>query len=303
MPGTPGNACYRIRHEVTELTFEERARFIQAYLTAWNAPSSPLQSLVAYEQTYYAQGLHNNGAFLPWHRGLILEVENLLRQQDCRITVPYWDWSRHPEIATSSFWGDGDDQFSGDGNPANRCVETGPFGSTYLLTNGQCLKRNFGGGQAADAASVQSQLFDPYPDASQYNSFRNRLEHGPGLHDSVHCLVGGTMCSPRAAEDPAFHLHHANIDRIWSEWQNQSTAHLDAYSGNFGIDQPMVGIGHTPRSLLDLQDQPGDVHVVYSSQLSAYGSAIPGMSPLGLRVFATVLAVLGLGLVARRLKP
>jgi hypothetical protein len=23
----------------------------------------------------------------------------------------------------------------------------------------------------------------------------NQLEHGPGLHDSVHCIVGGTMCS------------------------------------------------------------------------------------------------------------
>ncbi len=303
MPGTPGNTCYRIRHEVTELTFEERARFIQAYLTAWNAPSSTLQSLILYEQTYYTQGLHNNGAFLPWHRGLILEVENLLRQQDCRITVPYWDWSRHPEISTSSFWGDGDDQFSGDGNPTNLCVETGPFGSTYLLTNGQCLKRNFGVAQAADAAYVQSQLFDRYPDASQYNSFRNRLEHGSGLHDAVHCLVGGTMCSSRAAQDPVFHLHHANLDRIWSDWQDLSAAHLNAYEGpTISSDQSLPGIGHTPRSLLDLHDQPGGVHVVYSSQLSAYGSAIPGMSPFGLRVFVAVLAVLGLGVLAGRIK-
>ena len=30
--------------------------------------------------------------------------------------------------------------------------------------------------------------------------FRNRLEHSPGLHDSVHCLVGGTMCSVRSED-------------------------------------------------------------------------------------------------------
>ena len=31
-------------------------------------------------------------------------------------------------------------------------------------------------------------------------NFRNRLEHGPGLHDSIHCIVGGTMCSVRSNE-------------------------------------------------------------------------------------------------------
>ena len=77
------------------------------------------------------------------------------------------------------------------------------------------------------------------------------LEHGPGLHDSVHCLAGqqveklggqegepvadraadnyshnpewlhgqgmvdGTMCSARSSNDPVFFSHHANIDAIW----------------------------------------------------------------------------------------
>jgi len=31
--------------------------------------------------------------------------------------------------------------------------------------------------------------------------FRNRLEHGPGLHDSIHCIVGGTMCSVRSQDE------------------------------------------------------------------------------------------------------
>ena len=30
------------------------------------------------------------------------------------------------------------------------------------------------------------------------------LEHGPGLHDSIHCIVGGTMCSARSSNDPVF---------------------------------------------------------------------------------------------------
>ncbi|MDE0736648.1 MAG: type VI secretion system tube protein Hcp [Pirellulaceae bacterium] len=88
------------------------------------------------------------------------------------------------------------------------------------------------------------------------------LEHGPGLHDSVHCLtgqhdrpgqlveklggqegepvtdrsandrgdfshnpewlrgqelVGGTMCSARASNDPIFFSHHANVDKVFSD--------------------------------------------------------------------------------------
>ena len=30
---------------------------------------------------------------------------------------------------------------------------------------------------------------------SEKGLITNQLEHGPGLHDSVHCIVGGTMCS------------------------------------------------------------------------------------------------------------
>lgn len=31
--------------------------------------------------------------FLPWHRWYLLQMENLFRRIDCRVTVPYWDWS------------------------------------------------------------------------------------------------------------------------------------------------------------------------------------------------------------------
>jgi peroxiredoxin len=43
--------------------------------------------------------------------------------------------------------------------------------------------------------------------------FRNRLEHGPGLHDSVHCLVGGTMCSVRSQDEAIPLLVDAVDDR------------------------------------------------------------------------------------------
>ncbi|MCH2059636.1 MAG: tyrosinase family protein, partial [Verrucomicrobiales bacterium] len=46
------------------------------------------------------------------------------------------------------------------------------------------------------------------------DTFRDRLEAKAGLHDSVHCIVGGTMCSARSSNDPVFFSHHANVDKV-----------------------------------------------------------------------------------------
>jgi tyrosinase len=45
----------------------------------------------------------------------------------------------------------------------------------------------------------------------------------------VHNAVGGTMSSASSPKDPIFFLHHANIDRLWAEWQ---TTHGTAQPGN-----------------------------------------------------------------------
>ncbi len=54
---------------------------------------------------------------------------------------------------------------------------------------------------------------------------------GPGVHNLAHAWVGGllgvtvqgprvgTMLLPTSPNDPVFFLHHANIDRLWAEWQ------------------------------------------------------------------------------------
>lgn len=62
---------------------------------------------------------------------------------------------------------------------------------------------------------------------------------GPGAHNLVHAWVGGllgvtprgpkvgTMLLSTSPNDPVFFLHHANIDRLWAEWQQ---AHgIDSY--------------------------------------------------------------------------
>ncbi len=249
----------RVRKEIHALTVEERELFIDTYRQAWDAPNSELRQMADEFLTNFSRGLHNNGAFLPWHRGYLLQVENRLREISPNITIPYWDWSLSPRIAQDPIWGAGPGQFSGDGG-TDRCVaDDGPFGtgSGFELTNGHCLQRRISGGSAATAVQVQVDLFHRYPNATDYDQFRNRLEHGPGLHDSVHCLVGGTMCSARASNDPIFFLHHAMVDKIWADWQGQSEEHRSAYTGATSRDDLMPVSPYTPADLLDMRDLPG----------------------------------------------
>ena len=247
----------RVRKEVHTLTVEQRELFTQTYRQAWDAPDSELKQMADEFLTNFSRGLHNNGAFLPWHRGYLLLVENQLREISPNITIPYWNWNQGRPISEDSIWGDGPGQFSGNGG-ANRCVTDGPFGteSGFEMTNGRCLERRISGGRAASATEVQN-LLDRYPSASSFDQFRNRLEHGPGMHDSVHCIVGGTMCSARASNDPVFFLHHANIDRIWAGWQGQSEEHRSAYTGNTSRDEFMPVSPYTPVDLLDMRHLPG----------------------------------------------
>jgi tyrosinase len=55
-----------------------------------------------------------------------------------------------------------------------------------------------------------------------FDSFQSSLEGGP--HNWVHNAVGGTMATSGSPADPLFWLHHANVDRIWADWQKTHTA-------------------------------------------------------------------------------
>ena len=261
--------CTRVRKEVSDLTTNELQRLITALR---QAPSDPelMELLEKLSEAFTQRG--GDGVYLPWHRAYILEVENLLRRQDCRITIPYWDWTKLPEnfgrphLSSWIHFGDESTDFSGDGNGQDFCVESGPFGTSsgYSLPGGRCLKRNFRGFSGASSEQIQSHLFDQYPQPSQYDSFRHRLEHGPGFASSIHCSIGGTMCSSEASHDPLFFVLLAQVDRLWAQWQSQSPAHLKAYqSVAVEVDEVMPFAEWTPGEMLDLNDQPGGVRVRY----------------------------------------
>ncbi|KAJ3014561.1 UNVERIFIED_CONTAM: hypothetical protein HDU68_000228 [Siphonaria sp. JEL0065] len=72
---------------------------------------------------------------------------------------------------------------------------------------------------------------------SQWTVFSQTLYSGP--HAAVHNGVGGDFSFPPAAgNDPLFYIHHAMIDKIWSDWQINNPSQASIYSGNRDPSSP-----------------------------------------------------------------
>ena len=53
-------------------------------------------------------------------------------------------------------------------------------------------------------------------------------------HGSVHNDVGGNMSTfANAAKDPIFYAHHANVDKIWSDWNKKLPTHTNPTDATF----------------------------------------------------------------------
>ena len=258
----------------------ERVRYIQTVKTASTnqAYKSQYDTLLTLHKTIFNTGIHQLDFFLPWHRWFILQYENLLQQIDCRVTVPYWDWSLvGGSPFSSSVWNTGNNGFGGNGGPGGSCVNTGPFRqgvwSLPASAGGGCLTRNFFG-TAPDAIAVQN-LISSNPNPSHFLNFEVMLR--VQFHNVVHCRIGGTMCTGDSASAPEFFLHHGFVDKIWWDWQKQSNAHK---FNTYFLTQTaqMTSTPYRSKDFLDLNNQPGCVCAEYVNPPSIALRRLKGLS-------------------------
>jgi tyrosinase len=151
--------------------------------------------------------------FLAWHRQFLLQFERRLRKVEPTITLPYWDWIRDPKLPAAL------------SKPAllSSWSVTRKWDSSLLPTK-------------ADVTALNAR--------TTFSSFQRVLEQ---IHNNVHLAVGGldgegTMSGANSPADPIFFLHHANVDRLWAEWQ---TKHPRAKPSNFGETlqpKPLFGV-------------------------------------------------------------
>ena len=81
-----------------------------------------------------------------------------------------------------------------------------------------------------------------------------KASRGPGVRPAIR----GTMVLMTSPNDPIFFLHHANIDRLWAEWQATHPAKTyepkSGYAGN-NADSAMAPFGDMrPQQVEDVSD-------------------------------------------------
>jgi tyrosinase len=231
---------------------------------------------------------HRCPAFLPWHREFLYQFERDLQSVSgsSDLGIPYWDWSvdqaqdKAPWLA---------DFLGGDG--ADGPVATGPFAGSAnwklnLSEDGvDHLVRGFGllagFSRLPTPAEVNTCFSESRYDAAPWNdtqtleSFRNQLEGWhvapgsdvtTGMHNLVHLWVGGnlgSMLPSTSPNDPVFFLHHCNVDRLWTIWQQHNPAIAHYLPGvpipsdpGQGLNEPMIFFDPTLSSTPPWSDPP-----------------------------------------------
>lgn len=180
---------------------------------------------------------HGGSAFLPWHRYYLVELEDALRSINPAVVLPYWDWSLDSQDpAVSPVWAT---NLLGGATPGG-CIPDGPFANVQApQPTPHCVRRGFTARTANGMAGVQFE--EPSVIAqliSAATSFTNFVEAWEFAHGAPHVAIGGADLTSNfgdmffistSPQDPAFFLHHAYVDKVWADRQ-QNNAPTD-YAG------------------------------------------------------------------------
>ena len=162
--------------------------------------------------------------FLPWHRAYLFELEQALQVENPSVTIPYWDWTVDKEIPV--WLKDFTPTVIGVSNPDFPIFfPIRVFRTPGLNTRDLPPK--------ADVDTVMAKTdYREFTLGLESGRYAGMTEFQTGMHDQVHVWVGGPMGRiPTAPADPMFWMHHANIDRIWSQWQKQNPNKNPSLSG------------------------------------------------------------------------
>ncbi|QOY85117.1 tyrosinase family protein [Paludibaculum fermentans] len=143
-------------------------------------------------------GVHDNWAFLPWHRAFLHFHERilakLLGKPDFRL--PVWDWENVQTIP--DIYANGAQVMRGEANwnDPPKIQEAANRDGVRAWLGNPSFAEFCGGPKTAGAAA-------------------------DGPHIRIHTAVGGDLGNlETAARDPLFFAHHANVDRLWEQWRS-----------------------------------------------------------------------------------
>jgi tyrosinase len=187
--------------------------------------------------------------FLPWHRVYLFFFERLIRAAagldgSSSAGLPYWNWTKDRTLPL----------------PLREAVNGNQDNNSLYWNNRRVPVTRINNPEsiAADSVAVSAILdlpdFSPTFDPNADLGFSNQLEQGP--HGDVHVWIQtpprGMGFFEEAARDPAFWLHHANLDRLWAHWR-KNAAHKDPVDAQVNANTKW---GDLPQTFVDIDGQP-----------------------------------------------
>jgi tyrosinase len=174
---------------------------------------------------------HGTWFFLPWHRMFVAIFERIVRAAVKETggpddwALPYWNYGSGGQHATLPLAFR--DQTLADGSPNPLFIAARAPG----MNNGKGSIPEWAGSPAKALGRPhfigKAEFGGDRTAPKQFSGSGGEVEETP--HNVVHGLVGGESGLMAnilaAAQDPIFWLHHANIDRIWSDWTATPDAH------------------------------------------------------------------------------
>jgi len=221
--------------------------------------------------------IHIVGHFLAWHRHIVTLFNNELRAE-CGYSgpTPYWNWQIDADKPATVPIGSSpvfhhEHGFGGDGVPGTYtppatgmtrpwtgkgCIADGPYRNWVLhvgpdmLTTTHCLARGF---HEDRRSNMTTSLVNVALSKPTFGEFIATLDlNSQNIHAGGHYFVGGEMGNAMSSPgDPIFYLHHAQLDRIWDQWQKSAPGRIMEIGGFTTIG------GSIPTTLDDVLTFPG----------------------------------------------
>lgn len=203
-------------NDATLLAFREgikilrqRSRERLADSTGWTAFAN--QHALYCSLTDFMQQVHYGWMVLPWHRGYLVMLEKLIQDAiaDDTFALPYWDWTKHPQMPR---------QYFGEGNPlvepTRQSIQTDIIPSDFINI----------------APILHAPSFDIFGGYPRLDPAKPQIEGilEQSCHNNIHNWIGGHMARfPSSALDPLFSGHHGNVDRMWDAWRAFDPSHTN----------------------------------------------------------------------------
>lgn len=321
------NLPLRIRRPVHKLNDDEIAKLEKGYQLLRSLSESDPRSLsnqaklhclycdngIYYPGMIWPLEIHNHWLFLPWHRMFLYFHERILAEllDDDSFALPYWNWDNQseeevantlPDIyasnRSSSLWN----------HNRNKCAQQPNI--VNLNTVGGCTEKTPTELRIENTRLMYTQIVSGAPTPrlffGQAYSYGDGGGHGPGTfednpHGTVHLWVGDPDAPNkfddmgnfgRAARDPIFYPHHANIDRIWTIWktmpgkQRMEPNHTDFLDASFtyydeNADRVTVKVSQIINTtLLRYEYEESPTAWITNGQKAGYENSIPVCNPM-----------------------